>query len=404
MLRGIIICPDFDLNDRLDTVLADIGVVNITRTLDRYPNSLELLRFLRAHAPQVVFLSIESMIKALDVSREIEKNTPGVQVVAVGRACDPQILLELMRAGIREYASLPFDRQGLSESLLRIRNALDAKPPEIECTDNVFSFLPSKAGVGTSTIALNASVAVSRLPGANTLLADFDLNSGMIRFMLKLENQYAVTDAAEHSLEMDESLWPQMVTSIDSLDVLHAGKLNPDFRVEPTQIRHLMEFMRRNYRVLCFDLSGNLEKYSLEVMHESKRIFLVCTPEIPSLHLAREKYLYLKQLELGDRVSVLLNRCQKRPLITPQQIEQLLGLPVHMTFPNDYQGVHRALTFGRWIEPTSDLGKQCTLLAQSMMGNRHPVAGADPKKKFIEYFSVIPGNKIAVAESKKTAS
>ena len=404
MLRGIVICPDFDLNDRLDTVLADIGVVNITRTLDRYPNSLELLRFLRAHAPQVVFLSIESMIKALDVSREIEKNTPGVQVVAVGRACDPQILLELMRAGIREYASLPFDRQGLSESLLRIRNALDAKPPEIESTDNVFSFLPSKAGVGTSTIALNASVAVSRLPGANTLLSDFDLNSGMIRFMLKLENQYAVTDAAEHSLEMDESLWPQMVTSIDSLDVLHAGKLNPDFRVEPTQIRHLMEFMRRNYRVLCFDLSGNLEKYSLEVMHESKRIFLVCTPEIPSLHLAREKYLYLKQLELGDRVSVLLNRCQKRPLITPQQIEQLLGLPVHMTFPNDYQGVHRALTFGRWIEPTTDLGKQCTLLAQSMMGARHAAAGADSKKKFIEYFSIIPGNKIPVVESKKTAS
>ncbi len=51
-------------------------------------------------------------------------------------------------------------------------------------------------------------------------------------------------------------------------------------------------------------MSGNLERYSLEIMHESKRIFLVCTPEIPSLHLAREKYLYLKQLDLGDRVGV----------------------------------------------------------------------------------------------------
>ncbi len=42
-----------------------------------------------------------------------------------------------------------------------------------------------------------------------------------------------------------------------------------------------MEFMRRNYRVLCFDLSGNLEKYSLEIMHESKKIFLVCTRRSP---------------------------------------------------------------------------------------------------------------------------
>lgn len=400
MLRGIIICPDVDLAERLDALLNDIGIVSITRTLDRYPNSLELVRFLRAHAPQVIFVSTESTTKAMEVAHEVEKNTPGVQIVAVSRFCDPQILLEVMRAGIREFASLPFDRQTLTEGLLRIKDALEARPPEIEATDQVFSFLPSKAGVGTSTIALNAAIATSRLPDSSVLLSDFDLNSGMLRFMLKLDNAFCVTDAAEHSLDMDESMWPSMVTTMDKLDVLHAGKLNPDFRIEPTQIRHLMEFMRRNYTVLCFDLSGNLERYSLEIMHESKRIFLVCTPEIPSLHLAREKYLYLKQLDLGDRVSVLLNRCQKRPLITPQQIEQLLGLPVHMTFPNDYQGVQRSLTFGRWVETNTDLGKQFNLLAQTMLENKQGPAVVD-KKKFIEFFSVVPG-KAPIRETKKS--
>jgi pilus assembly protein CpaE len=400
MLRGIIICPDIDLAERLDTLLNEIGIVSVTRTLDRYPNSLELVRFLRAHAPQVIFVSTESTTKAMEIAHEVDKNTPGVQIVAVSRFCDPQILLEVMRAGIREFASLPFDRQTLQEGLLRIKDALEARPPEIEATDQVFSFLPSKAGVGTSTIALNAAMATSRLPNTSVLLSDFDLNSGMLRFMLKLDNGYCVTDACEHSLDMDESLWPSMVTSLDKLDVLHAGKLNPDFRIEPTQIRHLMEFMRRNYGALCFDLSGNLERYSLEIMHESKRIFLVCTPEIPSLHLAREKYLYLKQLDLGERVSVLLNRCQKRPLITPQQIEQLLGLPVHMTFPNDYQGVQRSLTFGRWVETNTELGKQFTVLAQTMVENRQ-VPGVQDKKRFIEFFSVVPG-KAPLRENKKS--
>ena len=272
-----------------------------------------------------------------------------------------------MRAGIREFASLPFDRQTLVDALVRIKDAVQARPPAIEATNQVFSFLPSKAGVGTSTMAMNTAVAMSRVPDSSVLLSDFDLNSGMVRFMLKLDSAYCVTDAAEHALEMDESLWPTMVTTIDKLDVLHAGKLNPDFRIEPTQIRHLMEFMRRNYSALCFDMSGNLERYSLEIMHESKRIFLVCTPEIPSLHLAREKYLYLKQLDLGDRVGVLLNRCPKRSLITPQQIEQLLGVPIYMTFPNDYQGVQRAMTAGRWVETSSELGRQFTSLAQCML-------------------------------------
>ena len=401
MLRGIIICPDVDLGERLEALLSEMGIVGVIRTLDRYPNALELVRFLRAHAPQVIFVSTESTSKALEIAREVEKNTPGVQMVAISRFMDPQILLEVMRAGIREFASLPFDRQTLTDGLLRIKEALDKRPPEVGATDQVFSFLPSKAGVGTSTIALNVSVAMSRLPNANVLLSDFDLNSGMVRFMLKLDNSYCVTDAAEHSLDMDESMWPSMVTTMDRLDVLHAGKLNPDFRIEPTQIRHLMEFMRRNYAVLCFDLSGNLEKYSLEIMQESKKIFLVCTPEIPSLHLAREKYVYLKQLDLGDRVAVLLNRSQKRPLITPQQIEQLLGLPVHMTFPNDYHGVQRAVTEGRWVETGSDLGKQFNLLAQSMLETKQSSSSGDGKKKFIEFFSVVPGKNTA-REAKKS--
>lgn len=402
MLRGILICPDLDLNERFQQLLAELGLVNVTRILDRYPNQLELLRYLRAHAPQVIFVSTESMNRVLELVHEVEKQAPGVQVVAVGRKCDQQTLLDLMRAGIREYASLPFDRLGLKEALLRIEQVVEQRPPTIETTDNVFAFLPSKAGVGTSTIALNASVALARLPNTHTLLSDFDLNSGMMRFMLKLENTYGVSDAAEHALAMDESLWPQMVTEVEKLDVLHAGKLNPDFRIEPSQIRHLMEFMRRNYQALCFDLSGNLEKYSLEIMHEAKRIFLVCTPEIPSLHLAREKYLYLRHLDLQDRVCVLLNRCQKRPIISPQQIEELLGLPIQMTFPNDYVGVHRALTFGKGVEPTSELGRQFTLLAQSMTDAPPKGAPVDSKRRFIQYFSVVPG-RTAIAEGKNSA-
>ena len=400
MLRGVIICPDVDLNGRLEALLNEMGIVSITRTLERYPNSLELLRVVRAHAPNVVFVSTESTSKAIEITRELEKNTPGVQILAISRSCDPQVLLELMRAGIREFVSLPFDRQALVDALVRMKDALDQRPAAIQATNQVFAFLPSKAGVGTSTLALNTAVAISRLPNVNVLLSDFDLNSGMVRFMLKLDNGYCVTDAAEHSLEMDESMWPTMVTTLDKLDVLHAGKLNPDFRIEGTQVRHLMEFMRRNYGSLCFDLSGNLERYSLEIMHEAKRIFLVCTPEIPSLHLAREKYLYLKQLDLADRVCVLLNRCQKRSLITPAQIEQLVGTPVYMTFPNDYQGVQRALTAGRWVEANSDLGRQFTSLAQAMFEVKQP-ASVDSRKRFIEFFSVAPG-KVITPTAKKS--
>lgn len=401
MLRGVIICADNNLSERLESSLSELGIVGIVRTIDHYPNELELTRFLRAHAPQIVFLSIESMSRAMEVVACVEATIPGIQVIAISRDCDPQVLIEVMRSGIREFQALPFHRQNMLDALLRVREILEKKPPAIDSTDLVFSFLPAKAGVGATTIALNSAAAIARVPDTSVLIADLDLSSGMLRFMLKLDNPYSLADAAERAATMDENMWPQLVTSVGAMDVLHAGKLNPEFRIEGPQIRYLLDFARRQYRAICVDLSGNMEKFSLEIMHESKWIFLVCTPEIPSLHLAREKLSFLRNLDMGDRVSLLINRWHKRSVISPAQIEELLRIPVQMTFPNDYQGVHKALTAGKVVEPTSELGKQYTRLANTMI-DRKGAATGENRKRFLEYFSLLPSRYSLAADSKRS--
>jgi Flp pilus assembly CpaE family ATPase len=157
------------------------------------------------------------------------------------------------------------------------------------------------------------------------------------------------------------------------LDVLPAGKLAPGFRIEVAQIRYLLEFARRNYNVICVDLSGILEKFSIEILHEATEIFLVCTPEIPSLHLAREKLRFLRSLDLGARVKILLNRAQRSgSLISISEVEKLLQLPVYRSFPNDYIGVHKALTSGKHVNPASELGKGFRLLAEAIRGEQQP--------------------------------
>lgn len=390
MLKGAIICPDEELSEKLEGLLTDLGVVALVRTLPRYPNAHELTRMLRSSAPQVLFLSVESLGRALEVVQTAEEQLPGVQVVAIGRSIDPQTLLEVMRSGVREFISLPFQRQQVYDSLVRVKENLERRPVRLEATDMVFTFLPSKPGVGTTTIATNAAIAASRMPERKSLLVDCDLNSGMIRFLLQIENNYSILDAAERSFQMDEAIWPQLVTSIGNLDVMHSGRLNPDLRVEPSHLRHILDFARRNYRAVFLDLSGNLEKFSLEAMQESKRIFLVVTPEIPSLHLAREKIQYLRSIDLSDRLSILLNRSQRKSVVTPAQVEELLGQSVVMTFANDYQGVHKAMTAGKAVDPASELGRQFNQLAQYIL-ERKPGTASEGKKSLSDLFSLSSG-------------
>jgi hypothetical protein len=58
------------------------------------------------------------------------------------------------------------------------------------------------------------------------------------------------------------------------------------------------------------------------------------------------------------------------------------------------------MTAGSWVDSSSELGRQFTSLAQSMLESKvTPVP--EPKKRFIEFFSVAPGK--AVATTRKTA-
>jgi len=130
-----------------------------------------------------------------------------------------------------------------------------------------------------------------------------------------------------------------------------------------------------------------LEKYSIEIMQESKRIFVVCTPELPSLHLARQRVDFLRSLELESRVSLLLNRAQKNSLIPTAEIEKMIGLPVAMELPNDYRGVHKAFSNAKPVDASSELGKRFADLARQLVSK-----GVEPPlpKRFVDYFTISP--------------
>jgi pilus assembly protein CpaE len=389
MHRSLIIGADFRLTSRLAEMIRGTGLP-AARTLDNYPSEQELTSVLRTFAPHLVFVSAGSVHLLSATLEVLGRVAPGVQPVAIHTAFDSQLLLQVMRAGVREIIAYPFEHDELRSVIGRAVANFDKNPVAYDATELLFSFFPSKAGVGASTIALNTATALSKLSDKPALLIDFDLNSGMVGFMLKLKHPHSVIEAVEHAEALDESMWEDIVAHAGKLDVLHSGGLNPHHRLEPLQVRHFIEFSRRNYRVVCADLSGNLERFSLEVMQQSKAVFVVCTPELPSLHLAREKCRYLESLDLGDKVRILLNRSLKRMLISPTEIERLIGRPVQMTFPNDYAGIHKALTDGNTVAASSDFAKQCESLARTLLEGQLVQATNTGKRRFVEYFSIAP--------------
>src|SRR5437867_6355033 len=124
MIRAAIISPDQGLAAQLQEALSSFSNVGVGRVLLQYPNEVKLLAFLKASLPELIFLSFDSVDEATDVVQRIALEEPGAAVVAIGPACDATKMLEVLRAGARDFLAAPFEAEATREVLSRVETML----------------------------------------------------------------------------------------------------------------------------------------------------------------------------------------------------------------------------------------------------------------------------------------
>lgn len=388
-LTGVILTPDRALGNELENVLGRIPAFRlIPHESGPYPQESGLRDLLSRNAPQVVFVDIAELAPALGVVSLTAKEFPAAQVVAIGRCCESQAVLAMMRAGVRECLPFPFRPEETREALSRLQRALGQPPSAASSQAGVFSFLPAKPGSGASTICLNTAVALSRLPNSKVALLDFDLFAGAQDFLLNLDAGFSVRDAAEHAGQMDDTIWTRMISRAGNLDVLRAGRPDPDRLPAPWRLQSLVRHARSHYTAVCIDLPGAADLVSAETLRNSNRIFLVTTPEIASLHMAERAIALLKEMGLEERLGIILNRVESTSPRNRFQIEELLGMEVAAAVPNSYDALQRALNMGQAAIKDGPLGKRFLELAESLQPGHRP---AKRKAGLLQYFDRMMG-------------
>jgi len=349
----------------------------MVRGLSTIPSPDNLLRFFQTSAARIVFLDIRDGA-ALELSGEMELRDPGLQFIAVGEPPNPN----LQGRGIQERLALPLDAVALKEAVGRRVRVLEKLPSRLRKPTSFLSFLPAKTGVGTTTLACGLADILSS--DYKTLLCDFDLATGMVGFRYRLENPHALPDVAAGFDDMDEHLWSQMISRSGDLHIL-PSRLQPTVKIRPDSLKHWFDLLRATYDVVIFDLSGQMEEYSFEIMNVSRQIFMVSTQELESLHMGRSKTVVLRQAGLDQHACVLLNRFQKNSILKPSDVEDLLELKVRAQFPNDYNAVQNSIRTGTRLKPGTALHKALTTFAPSASeATERPVA----THKFLEFVNL----------------
>ena len=383
----LVISASVHADERFRSDLSSSSQLHVGAGVGHYPAAEELPTLLARVAPEIVLLDCTNFQEALRVSSAIAISNPGMPIIAVNVPGNGDNLLRLLRAGVREVLESPITETPLTAAIANVSRFVQKLSPAD--MGSLYCFLPAKPGVGASVIALNTCIVLARLSGKRGLLCDLDLNTGISSFFLKLQPVHSIREAIQHAVHLDDDLWNKFTCTRDDVDVIGPGVLGAA-DLASDSLQRVIAFARRRYSATCVDLSGNFEQWSVELLRQATQVFLVCTQEIPVLHLARIKAESLRELGLGQKVSILLNRAERRQPFTVAEVEKMLGFRVRCTFRNDYKGVNESTLAGEAVSANSDLGRQFETFASSLSAAGRDNTTARPKHRFLEFFSITP--------------
>jgi pilus assembly protein CpaE len=389
-MRMITIVPDERLRGELTAALGRVPDLQLVRFLVAYPELDELLQSIRIHTPDFLLVEVADDPQVAALLGGLDDLMPGLPVVAVAHKIDTELARKLMHLAVRETIEAPISADKLSDVADRIERRLKKHPGPAAHLAPLYAFFPAKPGVGTSTVALSISCALADELGTRTLLLDCDLAAGLINYHLKLGDSASILDALNHAADLDEDLWRQMVGKHDHLDVLHAGGLNAPAPADPSGLHQLLALARAQYEVIIADLGSSLDSFSVEVLRESRRIFLVTTPELAPVHLAQARVQSFRGLGIEDRVSLVLNRRDRWPgHFTSAVVADAVGLPLAFCIGNDYKTCSDALMEGDPLPSASEIGRSILNLAHSLTADTpgQPIP-ATHGRKFLEFFHI----------------
>ena len=357
-----------DLMEQTQACLADSPFRVIVEHQDMGDLSGFLDRLERMR-PDVVLVDISGWKEPLEgLVSSIRSAAGDPMLMVLNTTADADSILSSLRAGINEYLFPPRE-----ESL---RKALERRSAErsrrrdggAKGAGKAFAFFSAKGGCGATTLICHVAAELGR-QNQKVLLADLDLDAGMIGFITKTKAVYSILDAVNNLHRLDIHYWKALVSNgIPGVEIVAAPLARAcKQQIKDEQIRNVLAFAKPHYDWTLVDLGRSLRRITMAALEEIDEACLVTSLEVPALHQAKQVIQTLVDSGYGkNRIRLILNRSPKRLDITPGELEKMLGVPIFCMIPNDYPELYETYAEGRMLSRGSDLGKQIARLAMKL--------------------------------------
>ena len=315
---------------------------NAVREFSSYPASLDDMPKLLDQHDDVLIIDLDSDSEyALKLVESICASNKAM-VMVYSTKTDPELLVRCMRAGAREFLTLPFAQSVLEDALGRATARRPATRSPKKTGGRLLAFLGAKGGDGVTTLASNFAVSLAQESDESTLLIDLDLPLGDAALNLGISAEYSTINALQNASRLDSSFLSGLLVKHSSgVSVLAAPGKFPKFDASDEDIDKLIAVARQDFDNVVIDMGSRLDLTGTSLFKEGSTIYLVIQAGIAGLRNSNR--LISQYFATGiPKLEIVLNRFQKRSMgVGEDQITKALTRPAQWKIPNDFAAVRR---------------------------------------------------------------
>jgi pilus assembly protein CpaE len=235
----------------------------------------------------------------------------------------------------------------------------------------IVSFLGTKGGTGTTTVAVNVAADVRRVTGRATVIVDLKNGPGDVALFMGLRPRHSLLSALDHLAWIDPASLRRFVVEHEcGVHVLAAGDEygRPGVR-DADAVDQLLRALDTLYDFVILDTGCSLMAPCTSALQRSEAILLVANPDVPCLRNLQRLIDTVKAAGVaGERLQVVLNRASEFGVLSTAQIERVLGLAIAHSVNSDYRTVASAVNSGVPVSALrdSELNGQLEAIARAL--------------------------------------
>lgn len=326
----------------------------------------------------------------LELILKVTKECKSCKVLALSDNPSVDLIIEIMRAGAKEFVPIPIIKSEFFESVNKLLSEFNETKKTNNC--KIISVFSNKGGIGKTSLATNLALELSKITKENIALIDLNFQMGDITTFLDLKPSFNISYMLENLDKINETFLLSTLERYKKTS-LYVLADPPYFKqadnIQPRQITKLFNTLKETFSYIIVDAEASFEGKNIAALDNSDLVLLVSVANLPALRNTQRCLELFEKLGYDkEKVKIIINRYMENDEIKESDIEKVLSKKIYWKIPNNYFAIMTAINKGipvSEINDSTNIARSYKDLAQYISDNLY-------KQNMVEKFENILNN------------